>query len=483
MAKDLRHFLEQYEQDHPEDVVTIEKPVSLKHEIGILVDQLDRERKFPLLRIKNPILCNGKPSEFEVIMNEIGSRGKLAYAMGSNWEKVSQDWRRLALENKQKPVVISREDAPVKEQILKGDDVDMLRYPAYQPYLMLSHPYISLAPMITYHPEAGIDNMGIHRGEIQSKNRIAFLFSPDNHNSMNFHKYEQELNQNMKCAIVAGLHPNVLMASQTKMGYPESHFEACGGLLGEPLRLVPSETLGDNFMVPADAEIVFEGEIKAMKRTAEGPYSEYTRHIGAQRWCPYMEVSCITQRKDPLWSNYAIGRNHAFQGLAREFRVYDIVKRVVPQVTRVYLLPHAGGDDGLGFCFIQIKKTAEGQARTAIHSALTSNYSVKHVIVVDEDVDIYDERQVFWAVATRAQPDKDWIIQTDVMSSIVDPSIENHWGSKAGIDATRPAPPEPFLIPTMFPEEDMKRFKLNDYVPKDLLQKIPDAFRKVETDE
>ena len=180
MAKDLRHFLEQYEQDHPEDVVTIEKPLSLKHEIGILIDRLDRERKFPLLRIKNPILCNGKPSEIEVIMNEIGSRGKLAYAMRSNWETVSQDWRRLALENRQKPVVISREEAPVKEQVLKGDDVDLLRYPAYQPYLMLAHPYISLAPMITYHPEAGIDNMGIHRGEIHSKNRIAFMSSSGN---------------------------------------------------------------------------------------------------------------------------------------------------------------------------------------------------------------------------------------------------------------------------------------------------------------
>ena len=177
MPRDLRHFLQVYERDHPEDVVTIEKPISLKHEIGILVDLLDRERKFPLLRIKKPILCNGEPSEYEVIMNEIGSRGKLAYAMNSTWETVSHDWRRLALENKQKPVVVERSEAPVKEVVLKGDDVDLQRFPAYQPYLLLPHPYISLASMITYHPEIHIDNMGIHRGEIHSKNRIAFLFS------------------------------------------------------------------------------------------------------------------------------------------------------------------------------------------------------------------------------------------------------------------------------------------------------------------
>jgi len=478
MPKDLRHFLEVYEKDHPEDVVTIEKPISLKHEIGILIDLLDRERKFPLLRIKNPVLCHGEPSEYEVIMNEIGSRSKLAYAMGSNWESVSHDWRRLAIENKIKPDVISRDEAPVKEVMIQGDDIDLLKYPAYQPYLMLPHPYVSLASMVTYHPEQGIDNMGIHRGEVQGKNKIAFLFSPDNHNSMNFWKSEQELNQNMKCAVVAGLHPNVLMASQTKMGYPESHYEACGGLLGEPLRLVPSETLGDEFLVPADAEIIFEGEIVAMERTAEGPYSEYTRHIGAQRWCPYMKVNCITQRKKPLWSNYAIGRNHAFQGLAREFKVYDTVKNIVPQITRVYLPPTSMGDDGLGFCFIQIKKTSEGQPKTAIHAALTANYSVKHVIVVDDDVDIYDERQVFWAVGTRAQPDKDWVILSDVTSSIVDPSIDYNWGSKAGIDATKPAPPEPFLIPTMFPEEDMERIKLTDFVPREQLERVPDAFRK-----
>ncbi len=478
MAKDLRHFLKAYERDHPEDVVTLEKPIGLKHEIGILIDLLDRQRKFPLLRIKNPILCHGEPSQYEVIMNEIGSRGKLVYAMNSTWETVSQDWRRLALENKKKPVVVSRDEAPVREVILEGDEVDLLQYPAYQPYLMLPHPYISLAPMVTYEPDTWIDNMGIHRGEIQGKNRIAFLLSPDNHNAMNFWKYEQERKENMKCAIVMGLHPNVLMASQTKMGYPESHFEACAGLLGEPLRVVPSQTLGDEFLVPADAEIIIEGEMIAMARTAEGPYSEYTRYIGTQRWCPYMDVHCITQRRNPIWSNYAIGRNHSFQGLAREFRVYDIVKRIVPQVTRVYLLPHAGGDDGLGFCFIQIKKTAEGQAKTAIHAALTANYGVKHVVVVDEDVDIYDERQVFWAVGTRAQPDKDWIIIENVMSSLADPSLDYHWGSKAGIDATRPAPPEPFLIPTMFPEEDMKRIKLHDFVPTEQLERVPDAFRR-----
>lgn len=480
MPKDLRHFLESYERDHPEDVVTIDKPISLKYEIGILIDHLDRQRKFPLLRIKNPLLCNGEPSEYEVIMNEIGSRSKLMYSMDSAWETVSIDWRRKAIEEKIKPLVVPRGEAPVKEVTLTGDDIDLYRYPAYQPYLMLPGPYISVAPMVTYHPDEHIDNMGIHRGEVQGKTRIAVFLSPDNHNSMNFWKYEQERGESMKCALAVGLHPAVLMAAQTKMGFPESHYDACGGLLGEPLRLTPSESLGDDFLVPADAEIIFEGEVKAMERTAEGPYSEYTRHIGSQRWSPIMEVHCITQRRNPLWSNYAIGRNHAFQGLAREFRVYDIVKRVVPQITKVYLLPHAGGDDGLGFCFIQMKKTAEGQPKTAIHAALIANYGIKHVVVVDDDIDIYDERMVMWAIGTRAQPDKDWVIISDVMGSAADPSIQTHVTSKAGIDATKPAPPEPYLIPTMFPEEDMQRIKLTDFVAKDVLGKIPDAFRKIE---
>ncbi len=97
MPKDLRHFLQACERDHPEDVVTIERPISLKHEIGILIDLLDRQRKFPLLRNQNPTLCNGEPSPYKVIMNEIGSRGKLAYAMNSDWESVSLDWQRIKL--------------------------------------------------------------------------------------------------------------------------------------------------------------------------------------------------------------------------------------------------------------------------------------------------------------------------------------------------------------------------------------------------
>lgn len=482
MTKDLRSFLQDYERDHPEDVVRINDPISLKFEIGVLIDKLERLRKSPLLIFENPVTVKRGPSKYKAVTDILGSRGRLAYAIDSTYEKVGLDTVRMATSERREPVVINPREAPVKEVIKKGDEIDLFELPAYQPYYMVAGPYISLGVYILYDPDTGIDNSAIARGMIQDKRQVGVFLSPGGHNHINLWKYHHERKEDAKCAIAVGFHPAAYMGMGVRLKYPQSHYGAAGALLREPMRLVPSETLGDDFLVPADAEVVIEGIIPRNERAPEGPYSEYTRHIGCQRWRPFLKVNCVTHRKDLIWPNYAIGRNHCFQGLTREARVYNVVKESVPQVQDVYLLPHAGGNDGLGLCFIRMKQTANGQARAAIYAALNADYGIKHVIAVDNDVDIYDERYVFWAVGNRSQPSEDWVIIKDVMASIVDPSLPDHVGSKGGIDATLPVG-EAFEIPTVFPKEVMENVKLSRYIPSEKLDKIPDAFtRQVKID-
>ncbi|MDG6939351.1 MAG: UbiD family decarboxylase [Nitrososphaerota archaeon] len=343
MPKDLRTFLDLYERDHPEEVVHVDKPISLKYEIGVLIDKLERLRKSPLLIFHRPLTVKAGESKYQAVTDTPGTRSRLAYAIGSTFEKVALDTDRLARTQKRKPVVVDSKDAPAKEVIKKGSDINMYEFPAYQPYYMVAAPYISMGVYIFYDPDTGIDNAAIARGMIQSERQVGVFLSPGGHNHLNLWKYHKERKEDAKCAIAVGFHPAAYMGMGVRLGYPESHFEAAGGLLGEPMRLVPSETLGDDFLVPADAEVVIEGVIPSNERAPEGPYSEYTRHIGCQRWRPFLKVSAVTHRKDLVWPNYAIGRNHCFQGLTREVRVNSIVRQSVPQVQDVYLLPHAGG--------------------------------------------------------------------------------------------------------------------------------------------
>ena len=274
----------------------------------------------------------------------------------------------------------------------------------------------------------------------------------------------------MKVAYWIGHHPAILMGSQTRMGYPESHYEAAGGVAKEPLRLVPSESLGEDFLVPADAEIIIEGIIQPGRRDLEGPFGEYTRYFGPQQMGPVIDVTAVTFRNNAIWHSFMVGMNNNFGGTQEEGTLYSVVKKVVPQVQRIYC-PLSGA--GRFHAYIQIKKTNEGQPREAIMAALTASEMIKHVIVVDDDIDIYDERWVLWAVATRSQWDKDLIIIPGCRGAKLDPSIEGVITTKGGIDATKPAPPNRFSQKLYIPKDVMEKIRLTDFVNIDKINSVP----------
>jgi 2,5-furandicarboxylate decarboxylase 1 len=225
---------------------------------------------------------------------------------------------------------------------------------------------------------------------------------------------------------------------------------------------VPSETLGEDFLVPADAEFVIEGTVPRGKLKPEGPFGEYTRYFGAQRLNPYMEVTCISHRQNAHWVSIITGyADDQIGALRREGIVFDAVKRVVPQILAVYrpmAAPH--------HIYIQIRKTHDSQPRMAIMSALSLPDAIKHVFVFDEDVDIFDEQEVQWAIDTRSDWAKDLIVVPNLEATHLEPTTTGRGlGTRAGIDCTIPCPPAVYEQRSFIPKEVMERIHLKDYLP------------------
>ena len=472
MAKDLRSFLSRYEKDHPEDVIRIEKELNSVYECTAVARHFEDLNKFPLILFENVITARGQRSEFMCAINILGDRRKLAYAIDSTFEEVAIEWRRRTDECKTKPIMISKEEAPCKENVQIGDKIDLLKLPILKHQAMDPGHYITAGFLTCYDPDTGIDNVALHRGFVAGPREIRCLLTPFTHGSFNLKKYEAR-GEPMRVVYWIGHHPAVLMGTQTRLGYPESHYEAAGGVAQEPLRLVPSETLGADFLVPADAEIVIEGVIQPGHRDVGGPFGEYTRYFGPQQMSPVIDVTAVTFRNNAIWQSFMVGMNNSFGGTQEEGTIYSVVKKVVPQVQRVYC-PISGA--GRFHAYVQIRKTSEGQAREAILAALTASEMTKHVIVVDEDIDIYDDRWVLWAVATRSQWDKDLIVIPGCRGAKLDPSIDGIITTKGGIDATMPARPARYSQRLYIPQEVMNKIRLPDFIDSDKIKSAPTIY-------
>jgi 2,5-furandicarboxylate decarboxylase 1 len=236
-----------------------------------------------------------------------------------------------------------------------------------------------------------------------------------------------------------------------------------GGVLGEPLRLVPSVSFGERLMVPADAEVVIEGQILPGVRDAEGPFGEFTGYYGPQRWGPVVEVTAITHRRDPIWLNILVGHPDTalLGGIPKEAGIYEMVKAAVPTVKAVHF-PISG--TCRFHAYISIDKKVEGEAVQAAMAAFPYHDELKHIIVVDADVDPFNEREVLWAMATRVQPDVDVNIIREVRGGSLDPSSTRHAvGSKMIIDATKPVT-RAFAERIAVPQDVLKRVRLEDYL-------------------
>jgi 2,5-furandicarboxylate decarboxylase 1 len=262
-------------------------------------------------------------------------------------------------------------------------------------------------------------------------------------------------------AIVVGVDPLTLLASQAIMPNDCDELEIAGALHRRPLDVVKCVT--SELRVPAEAEFVIEGRVLANTREPEGPFGEFPQYYGERADRHVIEVDAVTHRTAPIYHTISGGGlEHLILGaIPREATMLAHLRRSFPTVTDVSL---SRGGTCRYHLYVQMKKRFEGEAKNVIMGAFSAHYDIKQVVVVDTDVNIHDPTEVEWAVATRSQADRDLVIVANAQCSRLDPSTQNGVGAKLGIDAT---------IPLDAPEFRFKRIRVPGEDSVDLDAVVP----------
>lgn len=452
MSKDLRTFLKQLQEERPDQIKVVDKEVDSKWEITAYVEKLRKESgspNYPAL-----LFTNVKGSKLPVLINLHGSYDRLALSIDSSLKTMVPEYARREA-NELTPVEVSSGDAPVKEIIWTGDQIDLHKLPIVWHQELDSGHYIDAGPVIVRDPDNGKLNAGIYRHELQSKDELGFMSNPAHHGSYVLRRM-RELGRPMEVAIALGHHPAWTMAGVSKLAGIGGEFEACGGLLDEPLEVVKAETV--DLMVPARAEIIIEGVVDTSPDALrdEGPFGEYPRFYTGVGPMPWIKVTAITMRRDAIYMDVfnAHDEHTCLGGLPRMGSMYRRVRDSVPSVTMVNL-PVSGM--ARSHAYISMKKARDGEPKLVAFAAFAVDHLVKHVFIVDDDIDVFDETEVLWCMCTRFQADRDLAIIPFGMGGHLMPNnydIERNeratdrhqklMETKMILDLTKPAPPTPY---------------------------------------
>ena len=431
----LREFLS--ELDELGILAKIDRRVSTKFEIPALIKKLD----------PRPVIFTNidDHEEFRLAANISADRGLVAKSLNIGEGELLNKLIH-AIENPSKGEIVK--NAPCQEIIIHDPDLRRL------PFLVFGErdggPYLTAGIVIAYDPEYGF-NASYHRLMLIGRNRLVARILPRHLNT-----YIERGNRDV--AITIGNHPAFMLASAVSWKLGISELDIANAL--KPMKY--TWTITNNLLVPADCEVVLEGRVTD-EWTDEGPFIDITGTYDIVRKQRVIEIKCITMRRDTIFQQILPGGSeHRFlMGTPREATIF----REVSKVCDVLDVRLTGGGCNWLHCVIKIRKKNEDDGRRAIEAAFKAHKSLKHVIVVDEDIDISDPNDVEWALATRTQLDKDLILKPGELGSSLDPSADqvNRITCKAGVDATIPLDEErEKFIKARIPGED--ELKLEDYI-------------------
>lgn len=471
-ALDVRTFLADLERESPADVVHVTAPVNpAAFEVTAVLQKLEDLGRFPLVQFDRPLALNGQPAGFPLITSLYATRERCARALGMRPEQATVG---LSLEYARReagrvpPVVIPRDEAPVKEVVEIGEDADLRRLPIVRHHRMDGGPYVDMTPVMR-DPVSGAYNVAFQRNQFKGPRKLGIHMSP-RHNWQIARTHEQR-GQCTPLAIVVGHHPAFYIGALNVSPFDADDYAVIGSVAGQPLRLTPSETWGEDFLVPADAEIVIEGEIPPNVREVEGPFGEFPGTYGPQRVRWVIDVKAITRRRHPYYQDTFVGhRDVSILGaFPKEGSLFNRIKAVLPRVKAVHL-PTSGV--GRFHCYISLDKRFEGEPQQAALIALGNVDFLKHVVVVDGDIDVFDEDAVLWAVATRVQAGRDVQVLRGVKGSALDPSQDEEGaGDKLIVDATIPLG-HPFEARIEVPKDAVAAVDLDRLIPREQLTRL-----------
>ncbi len=408
----LREILERFDE-----TVVVEKPVSKELEVTrYLLKYRDR-----------PVLFRDVEG-WSVAGNIWSTRGRIADYLNLTVGELTP-FIADAMEN---PVPYETvDDAPFLRN--STEDFSLLELPVPKYYPKDGGQYFTSA-MVIARDESGFVNMSFHRIMVRDEKTAAIRLVPRHLYAM--WKENAERGEELEVRIVVGNPVHLLLAGATSTAYGISELEIASrmseGGFGKPLQVVDLRGIP----VPVETEFVFEARITP-ELVDEGPFVDITGTYDYVRKQPLVVFERMYHVDEPVFHALLPGGYEHFMlmGLPKEPQIYASVKRVVPKVHGVRLTE--GGAMWL-HAVVSITKQHDGDGKNAILAAFAGHPSLKHVVVVDEDIDIYDDREVEWAIATRFQADKDLVVIPNARGSSLDPSAMRSLTAKWGIDATKP---------------------------------------------
>ncbi|WP_033069268.1 UbiD family decarboxylase [Thalassospira australica] len=465
----LRDFMDALEKSGR--LVRVTEPVSPNLEMTEIQTRLLAEGG-PAVLFENVVGDDGKKYDMPVLVNLFGTVDRVAAGMNRKPEELREVGETLAFLKQPEPPASIREafsmlplaktvmamkpktvsKAPCQQVVLEGDDVDLSKIPVQSCWPGEPAPLITWPLVVTQGPSAGekggdkrdVFNLGIYRMQVLGKNKTIMRWLKHRGGAQHHARWKKEKPDPLPAAIVLGADPGTILAAVTPVPDTLSEYQFAGLLRGEKVELVDCKTVP--LKVPATAEIVLEGYVSLDEYAPEGPYGDHTGYYNSVEDFPVFTVTAITMRKDPIYLSTFTGRppdEPSVLGEALNDVFVPLLQQQFPEIVDFWLPP-----EGCSYriAVVSMKKAYAGHAKRVmmgVWSFLRQFMYTKFVIVVDDDIDVRDWKDVMWAISTRMDPVRDITTVTDTPIDYLDfASPVSGLGGKLGLDATNKLPGE-----------------------------------------
>ncbi|MBI1182351.1 MAG: UbiD family decarboxylase [Alphaproteobacteria bacterium] len=460
----LRDFIEKLESRNL--LVRVREPVSTVLEMTEIQTRLLAEGG-PAVLFENAVKADGAKSEMPVLVNLFGTVERVALGMDRRPEELREVGETLAFLRQPEPPGGWREaldmlpllhtvmamkpktgsSAPVHQVVLRGVDVDLSALPVQTCWPGEPAPLITWPLVVTKGPGTRREddfNLGIYRMQVTGRNTTIMRWLKHRGGAQHHQRWAREKAEPLPAAVVIGADPGTILAAVTPVPDTLSEYQFAGLLRGRKVELVDCKTVP--LKVPAEAEIVLEGHVSLTDYADEGPYGDHTGYYNAVEKFPVFTVSAVTMRRDPIYLSTFTGRppdEPSVLGEALNEVFIPLLRQQFPEIVDFWLPP-----EGCSYriAVVSMRKAYPGHAKRVmlgVWSYLRQFMYTKWVIVVDDDIDARDWKDVMWAVSTRMDPARDiTLIENTPIDYLDFASPEESLGSKIGLDATNKWPPE-----------------------------------------
>lgn len=468
---DFRKFLAELEStDH---VVKIKKPVDIKYELAAIQWRIEKDlckvvffenvKGYDVKVAGNlyliPLRMGITPTipMIEEMLSIYRSMKKpgILYPLWATNDMIIQMYKEIeelvvkGLKNPSKPKL--RDDTPLTTTI-KKDKINVLKVLPIPKYFKEDggH-YITTGVTIAKDPDSDFVNAGVYRIEVIDKDKLAMMVNVKRDLRSLLAKARRK-NQRLEVAVAIGVRPEILIASAMSVPYGTGEFDVAGGIAEHPVDLTSGQTI--QLSIPSDSEIVIEGFIDPQKEVSEGPFTEYDLLASRKTKGFLINVTAIRFRDDPIYHSLVCTSMEMVSlilplGVTEMMNAKKFLREVTPNIKDVWMLP---GVPGVGMA-ISIDKEHVGEPQEIIHALFAYSARLKRVIVVDDDIDIYDPFEVQWAIDTRVCYRRDVII-LEATGEITDAARVGEYSVKMGIDATKKKE-----HPSKFERSDISQFE------------------------